>query len=68
MPNLATMEGWLRFAMGHYTLRNVTSPFGHFCLGWIHVILIRTRESRINVDFIESTEEELEGIPLIQWT
>ncbi len=30
----------LRFVTGDYTLRNGTSPFGHFYLGW--TILIRT--------------------------
>ena len=34
------IRGVLRFVTGIYTLRNVTSPFGHFPLGW--TILIRT--------------------------
>ncbi len=39
--NIITKPGkFLRFVTGDYTLRNVTSPFGHFYLGW--TILIRT--------------------------
>ncbi len=35
----------LKFVTGDNTFRNLTSPFGHFYLGW--TILIRTQESRI---------------------
>ena len=39
------VEKYLRFVTGDYTLRNVTSPFGHFYLGWTILIIEMLREN-----------------------
>ncbi len=49
---------WLRFVTGDYTLRTVTSPFGHFYLGW--TILIRNR-----IEFKMAKMPAFRGWPLM---